>query len=285
MAGISPRELKNRIRSMESTRQITRAMEMVAASRLHQARNRLNASRPYFEALSDTVSQIAGQARGLPSPYLRRREGNRAAFVVIAGDRGLAGGYNSNVLKRAYAAMAGRKPAVMPIGRKAADHFRARGIPLLTDEFSEAAELDVSGCFHIADLLNRAWLGGEYDEIHMVYTEFQSVLSQTTAARQLLPLQPGDADSPAIFEPDADSVFAALIQEYLGGMVYGALCDSRCAEHAARRTAMDSATSNADELIGGLRQKYNQARQSGITRELTEIVAGASAENDSKKRS
>ena len=281
MAGVSTKDIKNRIRSMESTKQITKAMEMVAASKLRQAQNRITASRPYFEILSNTISDIVATNRDFSSPYLRKREGNRVLFVVIAGDRGLAGGYNSNVIKLAVASMEGKQASVLPIGKKAVDYFRSKGYPLLMTDHAEAAEVGVGDCFSIAKHLSRVFLTGEFDEIHVAYTNFVSVLSQTATTRQLLPLIPEKRESVSrcvtVYEPEPEEVFASIVPEYLGGIVYGALCESRCAEQAARRTAMDSATSNAEDMIADLSLKYNRARQAAITQEITEIVAGAEA--------
>ena len=283
MAGVSTKDIKNRIRSMESTKQITKAMEMVAASKLRQAQNRITASRPYFEILSNTISDIVANNRDFTSPYLRKREGNRVLFVVIAGDRGLAGGYNSNVMKLAVANMEGKDATVLPIGKKAVDYFRSKGYPLLAESYAEAADVNVGDCFSIAKLLSKSYLGNQFDEIHVAYTNFVSVLSQTPAVRQLLPLIPEEREQTegrrcvTLYEPDPEEVFASIVPEYQGGIVYGALCESRCAEQAARRTAMDSATSNAEDMIADLSLKYNRARQAAITQEITEIVAGAEA--------
>ena len=280
MAGVSTKDIKNRIRSMESTKQITKAMEMVAASKLRQAQNRITASRPYFEILSNTISDIVATNRDFTSPYLRKREGNRVLFVVIAGDRGLAGGYNSNVIKLAVSRMEGKEATVLPIGKKAVDYFRSKGYPLLSDSYAEAAEVGVGDCFSIAKLLSKVWLAGNFDEIHVAYTNFVSVLSQTADVRQLLPLIPEEREATesrcvTLYEPEPEEVFASIVPEYLGGIVYGALCESRCAEQAARRTAMDSATSNAEDMIADLSLKFNRARQAAITQEITEIVAGS----------
>jgi F-type H+-transporting ATPase subunit gamma len=282
MAGVSTKDIKNRIRSMESTKQITKAMEMVAASKLRQAQNRITASRPYFEILSNTISDIVATNRDFTSPYLRKREGNRALFVVIAGDRGLAGGYNSNVIKLAVSRMEGKEATVLPIGKKAVDYFRSKGYALLAETYAEAADVDIGDCFSIAKLLSKVWLAGNFDEIHVAYTNFVSVLSQTADVRQLLPLIPEEREATesrcvTLYEPEPEEVFASIVPEYLGGIVYGALCESRCAEQAARRTAMDSATSNAEDMIADLSLKYNRARQAAITQEITEIVAGAEA--------
>ena len=282
MAGVSTKDIKNRIRSMESTKQITKAMEMVAASKLRQAQNRITASRPYFEILSNTISDIVATNRDFTSQYLRKREGNRALFVVIAGDRGLAGGYNSNVIKLAVSRMEGKEATVLPIGKKAVDYFRSKGYALLAETYAEAADVDIGDCFSIAKLLSKVWLAGNFDEIHVAYTNFVSVLSQTADVRQLLPLIPEEREATesrcvTLYEPEPEEVFASIVPEYLGGIVYGALCESRCAEQAARRTAMDSATSNAEDMIADLSLKYNRARQAAITQEITEIVAGAEA--------
>lgn len=280
MAGVSTKEIKNRIRSMESTKQITKAMEMVAASKLRKAQAQVLNSRPYFEILYSTINDIVDSSRDITSPYLRQRPVKRSAYVVIAGDRGLAGGYNSNVLKLAWAEMKEKDVIVLPIGKKAVDFYKARKLPLLTESYREAEDVSVADCFSIAKLLCKAYLAGEIDEIHVAYTNFVSVLSQTPAVLKMLPLlrqttgREGKVTSDILYEPDSTEVFDAIIPEYLGGILYGALCESRAAEQAARRTAMDSATQNADEMIADLSLKFNRARQAAITQEITEIVAG-----------
>ena len=283
MAGVSTKEIKNRIRSMESTKQITKAMEMVAASKLRRAQAQIAASRPYFEILRDTIADITRSNRDFSSPYLKKREGKKLLYVVIAGDRGLAGGYNSNVLKLVYSQIQGRDATVLPIGKKAVDNFKSKGIPVLTDAYAEAASVGIGDCFSIAKLLSNAFLAGEYDEIRVAYTDFVSMLSQSPASMQLLPLEKPEpkleAEAPrrcdTLYEHPAEEVFAAIVPEYLGGVLYGALCESRASEQAARRSAMDSATQNADEMIADLSLKFNRARQAAITQEITEIVAGS----------
>ena len=279
MAGVSTKEIKNRIRSMESTKQITKAMEMVAASKLRHAQARVLSSRPYFEILHSTVSDIIESNTDFSSPYLVQREVKKSAYVVIAGDRGLAGGYNSNILKLALAEMEGKNAVVLPIGKKAVDFFKTRGIPSLTDSYAEAADVSIGDCFSIAKQLSSGYLAGEYDEIHVCYTGFVSVLSQTPAALKMLPLVPAETQSgpssDILYEPDSVEVFQRIVPEYLGGILYGALCESCCSELAARRTAMDSATQNAEEMIADLSLKFNQARQAAITSEIIDIVAGS----------
>ena len=281
MAGVSTKEIKNRIRSMESTKQITKAMEMVAASKLRRAQAQVLNSRPYFEILWSTVNDIVDGTRDLSSPYLTARPVKKSAFIVIAGDRGLAGGYNSNILKLALSEMEGKNVTVLPIGKKAADFYKSRNLELMTESYREAEDVSVGDCFTIAKMLCREYKAGNIDEIVIAYTNFVSVLSQTPATLRLLPLlrqttgREGTIQTDILYEPDGNEVFEAIVPEYLGGVIYGALCESRAAEQAARRTAMDSATQNAEEMIGDLSLKFNRARQAAITQEITEIVAGA----------
>jgi len=278
MAGVSTKEIKNRIRSMESTKQITKAMEMVAASKLRKAQNQVLNSRPYFETLYSAIHQIVDSTAELDSPYLENRAVKRSVYVVIAGDRGLAGGYNSNILKLCYGEVAGKEACVVPVGKKAVEFFKARGTAVQTEAYTQAESMSVSDCFSLAKQLCKDYKEGLVDEVVVGYTNFVSVLSQTPATLRLLPLlregEAGGSHSDVIYEPSCEEVLDAIIPEYLGGVLYGALCESRAAEQAARRTAMDSATSNAEEMIADLSLKFNRARQAAITQEITEIVAG-----------
>ncbi len=280
MAGVSTKEIKNRIRSMESTKQITKAMEMVAASKLRHAQARVVNSRPYFKILQETIGNIVVNNRDFSSDYLTPRPVKKSLYVVIAGDRGLAGGYNSNMLKMAEAAFSGKDVTILPIGKKAVDYFRAHKVPMLTEQYASAADMQAGDCFSVAKQLCKLFRSGQTDEIFIGYTNFVSVLSQTPEIKQMLPLM-GDKTgknhtaADILYEPCSEEVFDAIVPEYVGGMLYGALCESRAAEQAARRTAMDSATQNADEMIGELSLKFNQARQAAITQEITEIVAGS----------
>ena len=280
MAGVSTKEIKNRIRSMESTKQITKAMEMVAASKLRRAQAQVANSRPYFEILRNTIDDIVEHNLEFSSPYLQKRTGNKVMYIVIAGDRGLAGGYNSNILKMVLAEIKDKEATVLPIGKKAVDFFKSKKVPLLTEAYAEAAAVSIGDCFSISKQLSKAYKDGEFDEIHVAYTNFVSVLSQTPSALKLLPLVREEGKKPAsrevtMYEPGCEEVFDAIVPEYLGGVLYGALCESRASEQAARRTAMDSATSNAEDMIADLSLKFNRARQAAITQEITEIVAGS----------
>ena len=279
MAGVSTKEIKNRIRSMESTKQITKAMEMVAASKLRHAQAKVLSSRPYFEILYETIMDIAGKEGEVDSAYVQVRPVKRSAFIVIAGDRGLAGGYNANVLKMVAAHMERKNSVILPVGKKAVEFFRHRNAELLTDQYAEAYDLKIGDCFTVAKMLCKAYLAGEVDEVFIAYTNFVSVLSQTPSVLQLLPLSnpvpKKEGSQDILYEPGSKEVFEAIVPEFVGGVFYGALCESRASEQAARRTAMDAATQNADEMIADLSLKFNQARQAAITQEITEIVAGS----------
>ena len=280
MAGASSKEIKNRIRSMKSTRQITKAMEMVATSKLRRAQAQMLSSRPYFETLYQTVQEIATGNEEISSPYLTEQTGGKALYIVIAGDRGLAGGYNSNILKLCMAAMKDKDAVVTPIGKKATEFFKNKNAALFLESDMEAEDLSPSHCFSLAKQICKAYVAGQIQQVFIGYTNFVSVLSQTPALLPLLPLTRPNRSSAAhttdiVYEPDSATVLDRIVPEYVGGILYGALCESRAAEQAARRTAMDSATQNADDMIAELNLKYNQARQAAITQEITEIVAGS----------
>ena len=281
MAGVSTKAIRSRIKSMENTRQITKAMEMVAASRMIKAEERIISTRPYFKTMYETLLDIAVNNDELDSVYLVPREVKKSCFIVIAGDRGLAGGYNSSVLKLAYSRMEGREVSVLPIGKKAVEFFRARGVEIVTEEYAEAASVSISDCFTMARVVAELFSSGACDTVTLVYTKFISILSQTAGTLELLPLIPektgrrANRDSLIIYEPDSVEVFKAIIPEYLGGLIYGALAESVASELGARRTAMDNVTKNADDMIADLNLKYNRARQGAITQEITEIVSGS----------
>lgn len=279
MAGVSMKDIKSRIKSMESTKQITKAMEMVAASKLRGAQDRAVSSRPYFETLYETMNSIADSTMDFVSPYLSAGKG-KPLYIVIAGDRGLAGGYNANVLKLAYSQIQNTDAIVLPIGKKSVDFFRTRDVTLMTESCAVAAELSVGRCYSVAKQICSRFLAGEFSEVVLVYTHFASLLAQTPITLPLLPIKISDHKDLTpkkfvLYETGPIAVFNAIVPEYLGGLVYGALCESVASEQAARRMAMDSATKNAEDMIDSLSLQYNRARQGAITQEITEIVAGA----------
>ena len=281
MAG-SMKDIKLRIKSVESTMQITKAMELVASSKLRHAKLRVEKSRPCFEVLHQTLADIAASNTDFSSVYTVARPVKRTCYVVIAGDRGLAGGYNANVFKTAAAHMEGRDCCVLPVGKKALEHYQRQNVEILSREFNEAEDVSVGHCFTMARMLAKGFLDGEFDEVYVVYTNFVSMLTQTPAVLRLLPLNAPKRPEPGphpliLYEPDCESVYNAIVPEYLAGLVYGALCESVASEMGARRTAMDAASKNAGEMIETLSLHYNRARQAAITQEITEIVAGGEA--------
>ena len=213
MAGVSMKDIKLRIKSMESTKQITKAMEMVAASKLRRAQERVANSRPYFEILFDTLNTIANTTEDFDSPFLEKREIKKSCYVVIGGDRGLAGGYNHNVFKLAYSRMEGQNCCVVPIGKKCLEFFRARGVEILTDAYAVAAEVSVGDCFTVAKMLSKGFLAHEFDSVSVVYTNFVSMLAQSPGILEMLPLEyhprRGDtgSDCLTLYEPDGFTVF------------------------------------------------------------------------------
>ena len=280
MAG-SMKDIKLRIKSVESTMQITKAMELVASSKMRRAKERVEHSRPYFETLYESLTKIAAADPRARNPYLRRDDIKRTLLVVIAGDRGLAGGYNANVFKQADAAEG--PVTVLPIGKRSAEYFAHHGAGLFTPEVLMAADVSVSECFALSHQITEGFLKGEYDAVKLCYTRFDSMMTQTATTLEVLPLtiEPTEAQkaearrSQILYKPSCEEVFGAIIPEYVAGVLYGAVCESVASELAARRTAMDAATKNAGEMIEHLNLYYNRARQAAITQEITEIVAGA----------
>ena len=280
MAG-SMKDIKLRIKSVESTMQITKAMELVASSKMRRAKERVEHSRPYFETLYESLTKIAAADPRARNPYLRREDIKRTLLVVIAGDRGLAGGYNANVFKQADAAEG--PVTVLPIGKRSAEYFAHHGAGLFTPEVLMAADMSVSECFTLSHQITEGFLKGEYDAVKLCYTRFDSMMTQTATTLEVLPLtiEPTEAQkaearrSQILYKPSCEEVFGAIIPEYVAGVLYGAVCESVASELAARRTAMDAATKNAGEMIEHLNLYYNRARQAAITQEITEIVAGA----------
>ena len=279
MAGSSMKAIKLRIKSMESTMQITRAMQLVATSKLRRAKERMENSKPFAAVSRETLMEAVSQCDPQTTPFMERREVKNRCYVVIAGERGLAGGYNANVFK-AVAAHAGDTPyCVLPMGKKTIDKFQHLHVKLLDESLFHVEGLGVSTCFRLADQLIEGYKNGDYDELVLVYTTFQSMMSQEVRVEQLLPIvMPEDEDARnvvTIYEPSPAELLETVMPDYLGGRLYSAACDSYASEISARRNAMDSATKNAGEMISDLRLKFNRARQGAITQEITEIVAGA----------
>lgn len=278
MAGASMKDIKLRIRSVESTMQITKAMQLVASSKLRGARMRMEASKPFMKIARTAVWDIALHNTGAQSHYVVPREIRRRCYIVLAGDRGLAGSYNANMFKRIEWDSRDASCCVIPIGRKAKEYYSHRDMPIITS-LDKVEGLTLEACDEIARRVLDSYDSGEYDEIVLAYTSFVSVLLQKTKLKPLLPLDTKDAPERTsrqmLCEPGADALLKGFLPSYLAGLIYSAACDSYASEQAARRVAMDSATKNAGEMIEDLSLRYNRARQSSITQEITEIVAGA----------
>ncbi len=282
MAG-NAKAIRTRIRSVESTMHITKAMQLVASSKLRRATERMEKSRFFFETMTEAFSDFGRSLGG--SVYAREGGDGARVFVMIAGDRGLAGGYNANLFKSVREAAGDAPYSVLPIGKKAVEYCHRRGLPTVA-EYSSLEDIGMRECAEIGRLLARGFRDGRFSEVRLFFTSYVSVLSQSPSALPLLPLRAveGEAEKKAaphalvLFEPSEGEVLEAVMPEYLAGMTYGAVCESYASELAARRTAMDSATGNAEAMIDDLSLRYNRARQSAITQEITEIIGGSEAE-------
>lgn len=277
--------VKLRIKSVQSTMQITKAMELVASSKLRKAKERAEICRPYYKDLYHTLQHIAVDNTEFYSVFAKESENPKCCYVVVAGDRGLAGGYNANLFKKVEEVSAGKEYVVLPIGKKAVEYFQRKGTEILTDAFAEVADVSVADCFEIAHLLSGEFKKGTFGHVELCFTTFVSMLSQQPVSAPMLPLTALAEDVPdnlddasrslILYEPNSVEVFNAIVPEYLAGFIYGGVCESLASELAARRMAMEAATSNAEEMIDKLNLYYNRARQASITQEITEIVGGA----------
>lgn len=277
--------VKLRMKSIESTRQITKAMELVATSKLRKAKDKAEAITPGFTVIRHTLRDIAEGNLDFSSVYTRASASDKSCFIVIAGDRGMAGGYNNNLFRYVDEKAEGREFAVVPIGKKSYEFYKKRGNEILIDSYKEADEISIADCFSAAKSICEAYKTGRFGHFQLYYTEFQNMLSLVTRRIPLLPLEDFDKKKDPKSEirniieygPDAETVFETIVPEYIAYVLYSGLCESLASEYAARRTAMDSATKNAEEMLENLGLYYNRARQAGITQEITEIVAGANA--------
>jgi F-type H+-transporting ATPase subunit gamma len=235
-------------------------------------------SRPYYEVLNKTLNDIANSNSDFSSKYVKKREIKKILYIVFAGDRGLAGGYNANMFRMIEEKSKGQNCAFLPVGKKAVEYFKKRQREIISESFKVAGDLSVSDCFEMSRMVCNGFLAGEYDEIQVAGTKFVSVLSQVPQTQQLLPftVQEVEGDREVIlYEPNTEETFNAIIPEYIAGVIYSVLCESTASEQGARRMAMENATNNAADMIESLNLTYNRARQSAITQEITEIVAGA----------
>jgi F-type H+-transporting ATPase subunit gamma len=297
----SLRDIRKRIRSVKNTRQITKAMKMVAAAKLRKAQDAIIAARPYAQMLDTIIADLAARSgdENLAHPLLVARPVRRVELVLLTSDRGLAGGFNSNVIRRAsrflYENGSLERIQLSTVGRKGHDFFRQRGQHIRKDFGGLYQRLSYRSAADVAEELTASFLNGEVDAVYVVYNEFVSAITQKVALQQILPLQafgpaaPEQAATPEQatpgaaamvdfkYEPDRQAVLDRLVPQAVSIKLYRALLESVASEHGARMSAMENATSNASEMIANLSLTYNRTRQAVITKELMEIVSGAEA--------
>jgi len=281
------RDIRRRITSVAKTQQITRAMRMVAAAKLRRAQEAIQAARPYAQHMRATLEEVARSQRDAEHPLLARRDRvQRLEIVMVTSDRGLCGAFNANVIKHAEALAARRRGEVdaisyTPVGRKGAEYLRRRR-RTLSEVHTGLGTVGYGHAARIAHGLSQRYAAGELDEVVLVYSEFVSALTQRPRDVRLLPITPAEVDEereslPFEIEPSAAKLLAILVPKAVEVEVYRALLENQAGEHAARMTAMESATRNTEEMIDSLTLTYNRARQAAITKELVEIVSGAEA--------
>ncbi len=280
------RDIRKRIRSVKNTRQITKAMKMVSAAKLRKAQDNVIAARPYANTLDAVMSQLIARSEPgeVTHPLLTRREVKKIEFVVVSSDRGLAGGFNSNITRRALKFLAENKGAeisITTIGRKANEFLRGRGYTIRKDWPGLLGKLNYGAAQTVATEVTNRFLSGEVDAVFFLFNEFVSAISQVPNLSQLLPFEPKATDSKPgaeyAYEPNPQAVLEKLVPQAVNVKVYRGLLESFAAEHAARMAAMENATKNAGDMIGTLTLFYNRTRQALITKELMEIVSGAEA--------
>jgi F-type H+-transporting ATPase subunit gamma len=283
------RDIRRRIRSVQSTQKITRAMKLVAAAKLRRAQDRILAARPYAGKMAELLGNLATGGDGEAAhPLLEQREGPRRQVVIITADRGLAGAFNSNIIRRALEFIREsntKEVTLVAVGRKARDFYRRRPWPIARDLVGFWDRLQFAHAQELADYFMERYLDGQVDEVHLIFNEFRSVAVQRPVRQQLLPIPRSEAAAAGgagatvdyIYEPSPEAILGELLPRHVRMQVYRALMESLAGEYGARMTAMEAATKNASEMIDLLTIQYNKARQEKITKELLDIVGGAEA--------
>ncbi|MCY3614966.1 MAG: ATP synthase F1 subunit gamma [Bacteroidetes bacterium] len=299
------RDIRTRIGSVQNTQQVTRAMKMVAAAKLRRAQENIFKTRPYAYKIGEIIEHLKRQGAVDAHPLLReRREVNAALIVVVSGDRGLAGAFNSNAIKTAEALIASEYSElhsngtlhIVGVGRKGAEYFTKRNYNVVADLSGVFRELNYETAQSVGALAREGFMEGRWDEVKLVYNEFKNTIAQNRIVEPLIPIPPERFQTPVmqqediatpeikeryradyLFEPDSAQILDTLVPRFVNFTIWRALLESCAAEHGARMVAMDNATSNATELLRALRLQYNRARQSAITTEILEIISGANA--------
>lgn len=286
------KEIRNRIRSVKSTRQITKAMEMVAAAKLRRAQQRALEARPYADQMSAMLASLAeGSTGDISHPFFERREVKRRTLVIVLSDRGLCGSYNTNLIRTADKWLAEQEKGTVDlvcVGKRALDYYGRRDYPIISSYFDWNGAMDYARAKQIVSFLTRRFLDGETDQVNTLFARFVSTSRSDITNEVYLPVDPpstGDETNTAsrkeyIFEPNPEDIYASLMPSYALTKMVTALLDSFASEHGARMIAMSNATKNAGEMVDGLTLTYNKARQGQITKELLEIVGGAEALNN-----
>jgi F-type H+-transporting ATPase subunit gamma len=279
------RDIRRRIRAVQSTQKITRAMKLVAAAKLRRAQEQITAARPYGAQMAELLGNLALRTEPDRHPLLARREGARVELVIVTADKGLCGAFNANVIRHALGVIRGAEETgltLVVVGRKARDHFRRRPWTIRSQMVGFFDRLAYDHALELAGQLMKDYLAGEADRVHLIYNQFRSVAVQRVVEERLLPIEaaPAPPEAPVVdylYEPSADAILAALLPKHVTTQVHRALMESLAAEYGARMTAMEAATKNASEMIEVLTIQYNKARQERITKELLDIVGGAEA--------
>ena len=285
------RAIRKRIGSVKSTQQITKAMKMVSAAKLKRAQDAIVAARPYARQMREVVQSVAGRAGQEAHPLLAPRETKKVALLVVTSDRGLCGGFNSNLLRAANRFLRENEGKVeevvlFAVGRKARDFFRRRHVPMRKEYMNVLGTLSYAHAKQIADDLVGGFLAEDFDEVVIAFNEFRSAISQAVRMDRLFPVifeqagedgKPSDVDVDYLYEPSREEILATLLPRYVEAQIFRVLLESVAGEHGARMTAMDSATNNAVDMISRLTLQMNRARQAAITKELMEIIGGAEA--------
>lgn len=287
----SMRHIKTRIKSVGSTQQITKAMNLVSSSKLQRVKQKLQNTRPFFDETRRVIASIVNNSKGIKHPYLEEREVKNTLMILMTADRGLCGGYNSNINKEALKITKDKNTSMIIVGTKGRDFFKKYNVKTIAN-FNKTSDDPIysenptyEDAAKIATIALELFKKGEIDEVYLAYTEFKSTLSHIPKAVKILPVDTseflsGDSEknlSLMQYEPNEEAVLDYIIPKYLNTIIFGALVESSACEQGARMTSMDSATENAEQMISNLTLLYNRARQSAITQEITEIVGGANA--------
>ncbi|MGL5676765.1 MAG: ATP synthase F1 subunit gamma [Cellulosilyticaceae bacterium] len=283
----SLQDIKGRIKTINSTKQITNAMKLVSTAKLTKSKQAVFQTRPFFDKVQTTIISIANNSKGMNTPLLKANDVSKNAYIVLASDRGLAGGYNSNIVKLAVKDIENPNDAYMiAVGKKAKEGLKVRGFELEKEVLGISADPTYKIAKDIADHVIEVFEKGEVGEVHLAYSRFKSTIQQEPTMIRLLPVdidqmkEDGKEEGPKdllLYEPSQEEVLRYLVPHYVASVIYGAMVEASASEQGARMTAMDSATENADEMIGKLEIESNRARQAAITQELSEIVGGAEA--------